>query len=79
MAIVTVSEKGQVVIPSKVRTLFGITAGTRLELELTGKGFSLSVEPDRKARTAASCVGVAKYKGPRLTLEQMDAARYAKK
>ena len=79
MAIVTVSEKGQVVIPSKIRTLFGITAGTRLELELNGRGFSLSVEPDRKSRDAASCIGIAGYKGPRVALGQMDPAKYAKK
>ncbi len=79
MSIVTVSEKGQFVIPAAVRASLGISAGTRIEICIESGGFRAFVEPERKTRTAASCLGVAEYKGPKIDLSKIDVARFAKK
>ena len=77
--LVTVSEKGQIVIPASLRTRLGITAGTRLEVTEEGGNLRLLVEPQRKTRSAAACIGVTGYVGPKIDLRDMDPARFAKK
>jgi len=47
MSTATVSEKGQVVIPAKIRKLVGIAPGTQLEFSIAGQ--SLRVEVARRA------------------------------
>ena len=76
---VTVSEKGQVVIPAKLRARLGISAGTRLEVTEDGGNLRLLVEPQRKTVTASACIGIAGYVGPKLELIDMDPARFATK
>jgi AbrB family looped-hinge helix DNA binding protein len=46
MSTVTVSEKGQVVIPAKIRKLLGIAPGTRISFTIEGQ--SLRVEVVRR-------------------------------
>lgn len=77
--IVTVSEKGQVVIPASVRARLGISAGTRLEVVEEQGNIRLLIEPQRKTVSAMECIGVAGYLGPRLELDAMDPALFAKK
>lgn len=77
MTTVTVSEKGQVVIPSQIRHSLGITAGTKLEMTIEQGGIKILVESSRKTRTAASCIGSTGYLGERISTAQMDAARFA--
>jgi antitoxin PrlF len=43
MTIVTVSDKGQVVIPAAIRRGLGIKAGTELEFELEGSEIRVSL------------------------------------
>lgn len=45
MSMVTVSEKGQVVIPAAIRHRLGIKPGTKLDFELEGD--SIRVRPQR--------------------------------
>lgn len=45
MSIVTVSDKGQVVIPAAIRRRLGIEPGTKLDFELEGD--SIRVRPHR--------------------------------
>lgn len=45
MSLVTVSDKGQVVIPAAIRHRLGIKPGTRLDFELEGD--SIRVRPQR--------------------------------
>jgi AbrB family looped-hinge helix DNA binding protein len=78
MIIATVSEKGQLVIPAAIRTLLGISAGTRLELKMESDGFRAYLEPARKTRNAKTCLGLANYKGPKIEAAELDAARVAK-
>ena len=57
--IVTVSEKGQLVIPAEIRRLLGITPGTRLNVLPDAGGFRALVDDARKTKLAADCVGIA--------------------
>ncbi|MDP4029684.1 MAG: AbrB/MazE/SpoVT family DNA-binding domain-containing protein [Gallionella sp.] len=77
--IVTVSEKGQLVIPAKIRRLLGITPGTRLNVLPDAGGFRALVDDARKTKRATDCVGIAGYTGPAIPADQMDAAQYATK
>lgn len=77
--IVTVSEKGQMVIPAEIRRLLGITPGTRLNVLPEASGFRALVDDDRKTKRAADCVGIAGYTGKEVALAEMDAAKYASK
>lgn len=77
--IVTVSEKGQVVIPAVLRARLGISAGTRLEVIEEGGNLRLLLEPLRKTTSALSCIGIAGYTGPKLDLDAMDPARFVSK
>lgn len=77
--IITVSEKGQIVIPASLRVRLGISAGTRLEVTEEGGNLRLLVEPQRKALSAAACIGISGYQGPKLELSEMDPARFAGK
>ena len=79
MSIVTVSEKGQVVIPLQIRHSLGITADTKLEMIIERAGIKILVESSRKTRTAASCIGSTGYQGERISAAQMSAARFASK
>lgn len=75
--IVTVSEKGQLVIPAKIRRLFGITPGTRLNIVPDAGGFKALVDDDRKTKSAADCIGIAGYTGKVVSVEEMDVAKFA--
>ena len=77
--IVTVSENGQLVIPAEIRRILGITPGTRLDIVPDSGGFRALVSDTRKSRSAAECIGIAGYSGQTVSIEQMDAARYARK
>lgn len=73
MATVTVSSKGQIVIPQEVRRKLGIEPGSRLEVVAQGSGFQATVDPQRKVVDAKTLVGIAGYKGPAISIEEMDA------
>lgn len=77
--IVTVSEKGQVVIPAAIRARLGISAGTRLEIREDNGNLSLLLEPQRKTVAASSCIGIAGYVGPKVAIADMDPAKFSRK
>lgn len=76
MSTVTVSEKGQVVIPSDLRRLLGITAGTRLELVADGAGFRAEVNPVGKSLDIDDVIGCANYQGRTVPVEDMRVTEY---
>ena len=76
--VVTLSSKGQLVIPAELRRLLGIGPGSRLSLKLEGKGLLLAVEPCRKTGTASDVIGCSGYRGPRISIEAMDPAAFAR-
>ncbi len=76
MSTVTVSEKGQMIIPADLRRRLGIVAGTKLEVTADSGGFRVQVDPRRKTRTAAECVGIfGEYKGPPLPSRSFPATK----
>lgn len=79
MSTVTVSEKGQMVIPAELRRQLGIGPGTRLEVVAETGGFRVIVEPQRKGRTAADCLGVAGYSGQRVRTKDISGAEAARR
>jgi len=68
------SNKGQIVIPKKVRVTHGWEPGLEFIVEDTGDGIKLKpLTPysETKAEELLGCVG---YKGPKKSLKEMEAA-----
>lgn len=76
--VVTLSSKGKLVIPATLRRLLGVGPGSRLSLKLEGKDLLLAVEPGRKTGTASEVIGCSGYRGPRIPIEAMDPAAFAR-
>ena len=76
MIILTLSSKGQLVLPVEVRQRFGLTAGSRLELTEEADGLRLVVPHGANAETVESGYGMIKLesKGKPRQLEDFDAA-----
>jgi AbrB family looped-hinge helix DNA binding protein len=65
------SEKGQVVIPKKVRLSYGWTPGVQFSIEESEDGIKLKpIKPFEKS-TINDVVGCLNYRGPRKTLKDM--------
>jgi AbrB family looped-hinge helix DNA binding protein len=67
------STKGQLIIPKEIRERHGWTAGTELSVEDHGDSVVLRRSLDLPVTTLEDLVGCARYKGPALTLEDMEA------
>jgi len=76
-ALLTLSSKGQLVIPARLRQLLGLQPGDRLALSLEADGLHLVPQDPHKTRSARALIGCAGYEGPRQSLEQMDPALFA--
>jgi len=74
MARTRMSSKGQLIIPKEIRDRHGWAAGT--ELEVVDKGAVVELRPRRSFAPTLleDVVGIARYKGPALTIEEMDRA-----
>jgi antitoxin PrlF len=76
---VSVTTKGQVTIPKKIREALGITPGSKVEFAVAGGGARLTLV----ARHAASCVEagstILDYKGPRIPIKAMHGGVALKK
>ena len=58
MSTVTVSDKGQVVIPAAIRQRLGIAPGSKLDFELEGDSIRVGTpheQADTKPKTASDC------------------------
>jgi AbrB family looped-hinge helix DNA binding protein len=67
MSLVTVSEKGQVVIPAKIRKLLGITPGCQLDFSLDGHTIKVELKRQITPSTIEEGFGmlVSKSEGKR--------------
>lgn len=76
MTTVTVSGKGQVVIPAAIRRGLGIKPGTELDFELDGSSIRVSLRQSVPAASIASGYGMlrAKPAGKPRKLAEFDAA-----
>lgn len=70
----TVSSKGQVVLPQAIRRKRHWGAGTRLIVEDTPEGVLLKPAPLFPPTRLEDVFGCAKYDGPPISIEDMDAA-----
>ena len=78
-ALLTLSSKGQLVIPARLRQLLGLRAGDRLALTLEPDGLHLVLQGPAKASSAHALIGAAYYGGEPVPLERMDPALYVSK
>lgn len=78
-ALLTLSSKGQLVIPARLRQLLGLRAGDRLALSLEPDGLHLVPQGSAKAASAHALIGAAHYEGGPVSLDRMDPALYASK
>lgn len=69
-----VSTKGQVILPKEIRDLLHWKAGTRLVVEHSKNGVFLSTQAIFPPTKLEDVIGCANYVGPRLSIEEMDAA-----
>jgi AbrB family looped-hinge helix DNA binding protein len=76
-ALLTLSSKGQLGIPARLRELLGLQPGDRLALSLMADGLLLVPEHREKSRSARALIGCTGYQGPPLSLEQMDPALFS--
>ncbi len=74
MSQTVVSSRGQVVLPKDLRDELHWKAGTKLTVERRPEGVLLKAVEEKKKFTVADWRGVLKYKGPRRTIEEMNAA-----
>lgn len=81
MAIMTVSSKGQVVLPADIRRRLGLMAGTQLEIIEEPDGVRLVISRPIKAASIAACAGMvtAPSKGKARSLGNFDPASLAAK
>ncbi len=70
----TLSTKGQAILPTAIRRRHNWDAGTKLIVEETADGVLLRAAPLFPPTTVDEVFGSAKYTGPTITLEEMDAA-----
>ena len=68
------SDKGQIVIPKAVRALYGWKPGLEFIVEDAGDGIKLKPLKPYRDTTIEEVIGCVGYKGPRKSLQDMDAA-----
>jgi AbrB family looped-hinge helix DNA binding protein len=68
------SEKGQVVIPKRVRAAHGWEPGLEFVLEDTGDGIKLTPLKPFKATSIDDVLGCVGYRGRKKSLKDMDKA-----
>lgn len=75
MAAVSVTSKGQVTIPKRVREALGITPGTKVDFKLAGAGARLKVVKKNTPSRPEDGPKILNYKGPMIPVEEMDPAQ----
>lgn len=68
--IISVSEKGQLVIPTQLMRRLGISAGTRLDIIPEPNGFKVLVDHAQKTKRAADCIGITAYNCAPVSIER---------
>jgi AbrB family looped-hinge helix DNA binding protein len=74
MNITRLSEKGQIVIPKRVRTAYGWEPGLEFVVEETDDGIKLKPIKPFKTTRINDVLGCLKYKGPRKSVKDMETA-----
>ena len=79
MAAVSVTSKGQVTIPKRVRKALGITPGTKVEFDVEGGGARLTVVKVAQPSNVASGAAILGYSGRRIPIEELHGGVAMKK
>jgi AbrB family looped-hinge helix DNA binding protein len=78
-ALVTLSSKGQLVIPARMRQLLGLRTDDHLVMTLEPDSLRLVPQGHGKTASVHAQIGCAGYEGEAIPLERMDPALYAAK
>jgi AbrB family looped-hinge helix DNA binding protein len=76
---VSVTSKGQVTIPKRVRQALGITPGSKVEFDLEGGGARLKLIKSRAASRIEDGPAILNYQGPRIPIQDMHGGLAMKK
>jgi antitoxin PrlF len=76
---VSVTSKGQVTIPKRVRDALGITPGSKVEFDIAGGGARLKLVKRHASSRIEEGAAILNYKGPRIALDQMHGGLAMKK
>jgi len=79
MAGVSVTSKGQVTIPKRVRQALGITPGSRVEFDLDRGGARLKLLKRQAPSRIEDGPAILHYAGPRMPIAQMHGGFAMKK
>ncbi len=71
IATITLSSKGQVVIPKEIRDELHWEAGTELTLVSSASGVTLKVTPKKTGRILADLIGMLEHDGPPVSTEEL--------
>lgn len=71
IATVTLSSKGQVAIPKRIRNEIHWDAGTELTLLSSETGVSIKAAPKRSGRSLTDLIGMLAHEGPPLSTEDL--------
>lgn len=70
-ATITLSSKGQVVIPKEIRDELHWEAGDQLMLVSNASGITLKSIPKKTGRNLADLIGMLKHEGPPLSTDEL--------
>lgn len=79
MPAVSVTSKGQVTIPKRVRQALGITPGSKVQFDLEGGGARLKLVKRRAPSLVEEGPAILGYKGPRIPVREMHGGLAMKK
>lgn len=68
---VSVTSKGQVTIPKRVRQALGITPGSKVEFDIEGNAARLKLVKRRTPSRVEEGPAILDYKGPRIGIDDM--------
>jgi AbrB family looped-hinge helix DNA binding protein len=71
IATITLSSKGQVVIPKEIRDELHWEAGTQLTLISTPSGVTIKAKPQKTGRRLEDLIGMLKHEGPPLSTDDL--------
>jgi len=78
MSCVTVSRKGQVVIPANLRRQLGIQPGSRVEISAVDGRIEIELQPSATRSSHAAGFGMLKYAGPPRRLADFDVVEWVR-
>lgn len=76
---VSVTSKGQVTIPKRLRDALGIKAGSKVEFDLDGGGARLRLATGKAHSRIEDGPAILNYRGPRIPIEEMHGGVAMKK